>query len=86
MDLYFCGGPSELKNYLLKTYLQRAEAPPPDLFEHALAQIVASKGWPNLSDVMARAFNFFSFRAEVEPQPDLEFGALWPGSLLAGYS
>jgi len=60
MDLYFCGGPSELNKYPLKTYLQRSEAPPPDLFEHALAQIIASKGWPNLSDVMARAFNLFS--------------------------
>jgi hypothetical protein len=61
MDLYFCGGSSALNKYLLKTYLQRAEAPPPDLFEHALAQIVASKGWPNLGDVMARTFRFFSF-------------------------
>ena len=61
MDLYFCGGPSELKTYLLKTYLQRAEALPHDLFEQALDQIASSKGWPNLSDVMVRAFNFFGF-------------------------
>jgi hypothetical protein len=61
MDLYFCGGPSELDRYLLKAYLQRAEAPPPILFKQVLNQIAASKRLPNLSDVMVRAFNFFSF-------------------------
>lgn len=61
MDLYFCGGPSELKKYSLKAYLQRAEVPPPDLFGPPLAQIAASKGWMNLTDVMVRAFSFFSF-------------------------
>jgi len=61
MDLFFCRGPSNLNNYSLKDYLLKAEMPSHKLFGQALLKIASEKDWPDLNDVMDRAFNFFSF-------------------------
>lgn len=61
MDLFFCGGASNLKKYSLKDYLLKAEMPSHELLGKALSKIASEKDWPDLNEVMDRAFNFFSF-------------------------
>lgn len=60
MDLYFCGGPENLKKYSLKHYLKKAEIPPPNLFDEALNTVAKEKGLPGLSHAVVRAFRNFA--------------------------
>lgn len=60
MDLFFCGGPRNLKQYSLKRYLKKAEIPPFRLFDEALATVAKEKGLPGLSYAVVRAFRNFA--------------------------
>ena len=60
MDLYFCGGPENLKKYSLKHYLKKAEIRPLHLFDEALTTVAKEKGLPGLSHAVVRAFRNFA--------------------------
>jgi len=60
MDLYFCGGLEGLEGYSLRHYLKKAEIPPADLFDKALAGVAREKGLPGLGCAVTRAFKNFA--------------------------
>jgi len=65
MDLYFCGGPSELKRYSLKGVIKKAEVTPADLFADALADMAREKGLTGLRQALDRALKTFAFMQRI---------------------
>jgi hypothetical protein len=73
MDLFFCGGPDELRRYSLRGFIKKAEVPPADLFQEALAGFAREKELPDLLHALARALKTFVLIQKISRNQTLSY-------------